>query len=128
MKAIKLLCLTAILWSAAFSTDTLLAHAALIETVPAADSTVQQIPRQLELAYSEDVRLVRLVLTKSDGSIVATAFTPQSQTQSRFSVALPELAQDTYSVEWTILSVDSHRMAGNFSFTVAASNSNHHNH
>lgn len=98
----------------------LLAHSALTETFPADGATVNAAPEKLGLAFNEDVRLLRVSLSGEDSGAVETGFRPQASAAKQFSLALPALAEDSYTVEWTIMGSDSHRVEGNFSFTVDA--------
>lgn len=117
------------------STD-LYAHTKLENTVPAADSHLTEPPAQIELTFAADVRLVNLHVANKAGVSQDVAFKPSMKAAKAFSVNLPELGADTYTVHWVSMGSDGHKMSGDFSFmvhtgdsavpTVSASSADHH--
>jgi methionine-rich copper-binding protein CopC len=94
------------------------AHAALVDAVPAAGSTVDVPPSEVRLTFSE---------TLVDGSQVAlhgeqfravtnvTTIIAGSQMRGLLSTTLEP---GTYTVEWTAVSLDTHTVSGSYPFTV----------
>ncbi len=93
------------------------AHAQLDHAVPAVGSTVASSPGQVTLYFTE------LLEPKFSGGEVSNASgarvdrgTSVSAKVMRLSVG--GLAPGTYSVKWHVLSVDTHKTQGSFSFSV----------
>ncbi len=119
-----------------------LAHAKLLNTVPAAGEQLAVAPRQLTLKFNEAVQIGVLKLSSADGKSIpieldhgaataptAAAATPApskaatstaaASAASTVTVALPTLAPGTYQVQWSALTVDDgHVVKGTFSFVV----------
>jgi copper resistance protein C len=98
----------------------LLAHTELTASTPANGAVINQAPKTLDLTFGEPVQLLKLAITDSSKSVVATTFTPTAATQVVFSVSLPLLKAGTYNVSWTALGDDGHRIENSFTFTVDA--------
>ncbi len=109
-----------------FTADQARAHAALLESVPANTAELSESPELLSLRFSENVRLLRLEIRDGDGRAVDSGFSAGTEASSSFSVALPALQNGSYRVEWTIISTDSHRMSGDFSFRVETAAAHQH--
>ena len=86
------------------------AHSLLLESTPAADSTVAVAPPTLSLRFNNRVekRLSRLRLSTAHGELVRLATPASDGTADRLSVPLPALAPGAYRVEWQVLSADGH--------------------
>jgi methionine-rich copper-binding protein CopC len=119
-----------------------LAHAKLLNTVPAAGEQLAVAPRQMTLKFNEAVQIGVLKVSSADGknipidldhgalaapaapaatsapSTVATSKAAASGA-STVTVALPVLGPGTYQVQWSALTVDDgHVVKGTFSFVV----------
>src|SRR5687768_15795015 len=79
------------------------AHAKLNEANPANGAVVNEAPEAITLAFSEEVQLLKLSLTAKGGKEVPTEFKASAAKQTGFTVALPDLAEDSYTVVWTIM-------------------------
>ena len=99
----------------------LFAHAKLTEASPANGAVANESPEALTLTFNEDVQLLKLTLTDTDNKTVATEFKPSSASQNSFIVALPELAKGAYTVNWTAMGDDGHKIEENYSFSIDAS-------
>jgi methionine-rich copper-binding protein CopC len=98
----------------------LLAHTELQESTPADGAVLQEPPAALELKFSADVQLLKLEIANADGAAQDIAFTASASAAKAFSVPLPAMEPAAYSVNWTILGADGHRMEGSLSFLVDA--------
>jgi methionine-rich copper-binding protein CopC len=98
----------------------LLAHADLTSSSPGNDAVLNKSPEKLELTFTEDVQLLKLAISNSDGSQEVTSFTPTANAQTTFAVPLSELTQGVHTVSFTILGDDGHRVEKRFMFTVDA--------
>ncbi len=93
-------------------------HTKLSNSSPAADAKLDQAPSELRLSYSTDVRIMALVLKNEDGVKTDLGFKPSAETADQFQFHLPALENGNYTVDWSILGEDGHKMTGGFSFTV----------
>jgi methionine-rich copper-binding protein CopC len=97
------------------------AHAHLDHATPAVGSTVSPAPKEVVLWFSEKLEPAFSTVEVRDGKGVAVQagkshVDPKQSTQIR--VPLKHLSPGTYKVLWRVLSVDTHRTQGSFSFTV----------
>ena len=108
---------------AAFLAGGALAHTQLIETVPADRSVIESAPENVELTFSEPVRLTALSI-QMDGAQKQSLGPLPSQTTEKSSVALPAMLDDGhYVVTWRALSQDTHVVSGEFMFAVGSEGS-----
>ncbi|SEA46542.1 copper resistance CopC family protein [Microbulbifer marinus] len=112
---VKLLTLATLLFSTALS-----AHTDLQSSVPTDGAKLSESPAELQLHFSKAVRLMRVSLEESERGEVKLAFMPGAVPEKDISLALPALEAGEYTVSWTIMGSDGHKMSGNFSFQVAA--------
>jgi copper transport protein len=101
--------------SAAFS------HARLLRSQPAANSTLKQSPKVVELWFSEELQppMCSITVTDKDGNRVDKNNASLAEENKKLQIDLEELKSGTYTVDWRVLSTDEHTMKGNFTFTVA---------
>lgn len=100
---------------------TALAHAALLRTTPAASVTINTLPRQVALVYSEAVEPRFAIVSVTDaGAHPQTAGPPQRSAANadELDVPLKHLRQGWYLVVWRVISVDGHPVRGAFTFAV----------
>jgi methionine-rich copper-binding protein CopC len=97
------------------------AHAHLKAQLPAADATVAA-PAQLTLSFSEGIEagFSSVSVTAADGKVVALKPLSTADGDKKTLVVSPvePLAAGTYQVRWQVLSVDTHKSAGDYRFTV----------
>jgi len=98
------------------------AHALLVKAVPAVGGTVSASPTQLKLSFSEGVepRFSGVELQSADGRAVATG-TPSVDPSDKATLIVPiksALAAGGYKVSWHVVSVDTHKTQGSFTFDV----------
>jgi copper resistance protein C len=96
------------------------AHAKLTEASPSNGAVVNHAPETITLAFSEEVQLLKLSLTAKDGKEVPVEFKASAEKQTGFTVALPDLAEDSYTVMCTILGDDGHKVEEHYTFSVDA--------
>jgi methionine-rich copper-binding protein CopC len=97
------------------------AHAHLDHAVPAVGGTVAQAPKEVTIFFTQalEARFSTIVVRDSRGTAVqagAAKLAPDNTAQ--LSVALKPLAPGSYKVIWRVLSVDTHRSQGEFTFRV----------
>lgn len=96
------------------------AHTDLAASTPASGAVLNVAPTSLELSFTAPVQLLKLEIAGSNGRAVVMDFKPVTSAASSFNLALPALAEDNYTVSWTVLGEDTHRVAKEFSFSVDA--------
>jgi methionine-rich copper-binding protein CopC len=97
------------------------AHAVLKKASPAAGAVLRQAPAEVRLTFNENIepRFSQIDVTASKGGKIAAgplAVDPQDRKQ--ILVPLPALEPGRYKVKWRVLSVDSHKVQGEFTFEV----------
>lgn len=96
------------------------AHSLLLESSPAAGSTVAA-PAQLMVRFNNRIEkaLSRLRLVNERGEAQRFSRPVSAAPADRLTVTLPPLVPGAYRVEWQVLSTDGHIVSGSFSFRVA---------
>ncbi len=95
-----------------------LAHAALLYTLPANGAVLAQAPRSVQLVFGEPVALVHDGLQLYDGS-GGHSTVPAEQLDATVNATLPSnLPEGSYTLSWRVISDDSHPISGVLSFTV----------
>ncbi|WP_210209938.1 copper homeostasis periplasmic binding protein CopC [Pseudolabrys taiwanensis] len=97
------------------------AHAHLDRSTPAAGTALKEPPPEVMLWFTEAVepKFSSIEVRDAKGAAVqdgAAAAVPGNTAQLR--VKLKPLAAGTYTVKWRVLSVDTHRSQGDFTFRV----------
>jgi methionine-rich copper-binding protein CopC len=94
------------------------AHAFLDHAEPRVGNTVATAPREVTLWFTQKLEpaFSTITVTNSAGQRVDTGKTRVSGNQ--MSVSLRFGGAGTYRVNWRVLSVDTHRTDGNFTFRV----------
>jgi methionine-rich copper-binding protein CopC len=96
----------------------LLAEAELKETFPVNGSVIRQAPAQLELTFTEAVRLRRLAVSGINTKMIPTAFKPGTTAQTSFAIPLPGMDEDAYVVAWTAVDSDGNEIEDKLTFIV----------
>jgi methionine-rich copper-binding protein CopC len=97
------------------------AHAQLDHAQPAVGGKVASAPKEVVIWYTEalEAKFSSIVVTDAKGATVnmgAAMLDPNNTAELH--VALKPLTPGPYKVFWRVLSVDTHRTQGSFSFTV----------
>jgi methionine-rich copper-binding protein CopC len=98
-----------------------LAHAHLDHASPAAGSTVAQPPTEISLWFTEALEAKFSIIEVHDDqgrSVEAGPATLARDNTAQLRVPLKTLPPGTYKVIWRVLSVDTHRTEGDFTFRV----------
>jgi copper resistance protein C len=98
-----------------------LAHAMLDTANPKVGSTQAAAPREVVLSFTEDLEpaFSTIEVRSENGAVMSSGkaqVDPKRHTQLR--VALKALSPGTYKVIWRVISVDTHRTQGDFTFRV----------
>jgi copper resistance protein C len=97
------------------------AHAHLERATPAVGSTVAAAPSEVVLVFTEKLEPAFSSIEVRDpqgAAMQAGKATVDPRQRTRLSVPLKPLAPGTYKVIWRVLSVDTHRSQGDFTFRV----------
>jgi methionine-rich copper-binding protein CopC len=93
------------------------AHAMLDRATPPVGSTVAQAPSRLTLSFTEKLErsFSGATVTNASGQRVDAGARASGAT---LQISLKPLPPGTYKVNWHVLSVDTHKTEGSYSFTV----------
>jgi copper resistance protein C len=97
------------------------AHAHLDHASPAAGSTVAKSPDEVSLWFTEalEAKFSTIEVRDAQGkSVQAGSATLARDNTAQLRVPLKPLPPGTYKVIWRVLSVDTHRTQGDFTFRV----------
>lgn len=96
------------------------AHAHLERANPKVGSTVATAPKEVVLWFSEKLEPAFSTVEVRDakGAAVQSGKATVTGDRTELHVRLKSLGAGTYKVLWRVLSVDTHRTQGDFSFTV----------
>jgi methionine-rich copper-binding protein CopC len=111
-----LLIVTSLLWSIAAS-----AHAHLDRASPAAGATVQTAPTEVVIWFTRDIEAAysRIEVRDTAGRAMHNGATNRDAgDRTKMSVPLKPLLPGTYTVHWRVLSIDTHKTEGSFTFSV----------
>jgi copper resistance protein C len=98
------------------------AHAYPAVSVPNNGATVKEPPREVRIQFTEGVEIAfsQLTVKSSKGEVVSQGKLRQL-TSDTLAIEVKPLTAGTYSIEWQVLSVDTHVTDGTLRFTVAPS-------
>lgn len=96
-----------------------LAHAELLSASPAPGESLGQSPAEIRLRFSEPIGSGSDIFVFSERFIYLEGLTTRIEGESELVVALPPLAPNDYTVQWTAVSSDGHSVSGSYSFRVA---------
>jgi copper resistance protein C len=96
------------------------AHAVLDHASPLVGSTVRAAPRAVSLWFTQklDAAFSTIEVRNAAGTRVDAGKARVSGDGTMLTVGLKSLSPGTYQVHWRVLSVDTHKTEGNFSFSV----------
>jgi copper resistance protein C len=94
------------------------AHAHLKLSDPAAGATVTQAPKELTLTFTEELEPAMSGVAVTDDKGRPMEAKPATISGDTMTVAVKPLAAGLYHVSWHAVSVDTHRTAGNYDFTI----------
>jgi methionine-rich copper-binding protein CopC len=97
------------------------AHAHLVRAVPAAGGTVQAAPSEVTLHFSEKLEAAfsSVLVRNSAGKRVDKADGRVDKTdRTVMRVSLQPLTPGIYKVEWRVVTADTHKINGDFTFRV----------
>jgi methionine-rich copper-binding protein CopC len=95
-------------------------HAYLVKSSPARRAVLSRAPTEVQLWFNErlEPRFSRLSVWDSEGQQVDTGDGQVGPEPTRLSVRVQPLTPGSYTVKFRVLSVDSHVVEEQFSFTI----------
>ncbi len=103
------------------ATTAAMAHAHLVRATPAVGGTVSEAPKEIVLRFNEKLESsFSTVAVRDAAGKQVNKVDPQVDKADRFVLraSLPALSPGVYKVEWQVMSTDTHKVNGNFTFTV----------
>jgi copper resistance protein C len=96
------------------------AHAFLDHAEPSVGSTVTSSPAAVTLTFTEPIEpaFSRVEVRDAHGHRVDSA-PAEHPAPDRLSLALPPLSTGTYTVQWKVISIDTHETEGTFRFSLS---------
>lgn len=117
MKKPRLLGLLITLTINVFGASSVMAHTALAIAEPKDGAMVMAAPEQLSLTFTESVRLMKVTMMLGETEL-DIGFSPSASATDVFAIALPQLENGSYTVNWAVMGGDSHLVNGSLSFSV----------
>ena len=96
------------------------AHAMLDHASPAVGSAVAAAPKEVVLSFTEKLepKFSSIEVRDAQGAAVQAGKAALGGSPTELRIALKPLPPGTYKVIWRVLSVDTHRTNGSFTFRV----------
>ena len=97
------------------------AHGKLESAEPAANGSVDKAPSTLRLTFNEDLEPSFSTIKVADANGAAVGNTKakvDSSDKKVLTLAVPKLSAGTYSVQWAVMTGDSHKSKGTYKFSV----------
>lgn len=92
-------------------------HTALKEATPADAAVVKMAPAHIELAFTAEVKLVKLELM-GVGHEMPTKFEPSLDAKASYRIETPGMHPGEFTVNWAVIGADGHTVTGSYSFLV----------
>ena len=93
------------------------AHASLKSSVPANGQVIYDMPKYLVFEFSKAARLTKVELFGNNGEKMKLAFMLSPRASERFEIPLSKINYGTYTIKWTAMGGDAHKMKGELNFT-----------
>ena len=97
------------------------AHGKLESAEPAVSGSVDQAPSRLRLTFNEDLEssFSTIKIADANGAPVGDAKAKVDTSDKKvLTLAVPKLSAGTYSVQWAVMTGDSHKSKGTYKFSV----------
>lgn len=105
------------------ASPTVQAHAILVKSLPAAETTLSETPKQVDVWFNDKVgsQYKALAVIDSSGQRVDNKDVQQEAFDgSHLYATVRNLTPGTYTVRYRVVSADTHIVTGKFNFTVKA--------
>ena len=94
------------------------AHAFLDHAEPRVGNTVASAPHEVRLWFTQKLEQAFSTIEVTDGSGHRVDSGKARVNGNEMAISVKNLVPGSYQVNWHVLSVDTHRTDGNFSFTI----------
>lgn len=94
------------------------AHADLAKAIPAAGTTITSAPQEVLLSFTDRLEAIFSSLKVTDAKDIEVSEGKPEISGNTMRVGLKPLSAGTYKVNWRVMSVDTHKAAGSFTFRV----------
>ncbi|HZB81522.1 MAG TPA: copper homeostasis periplasmic binding protein CopC [Rubrobacteraceae bacterium] len=104
-----------------------LAHASLLETDPADGAKLSEPPTQVQLRFNEPIEAEFTpvkVLDQQGNRVDRDDAQVGSDDRRMVTAGLKELSKGTYTVQWRVISADTHPVNGSYEFSVTGASTN----
>lgn len=102
------------------SVSSALAHADLLQATPSAGEILPTSPPEIRLFFSEPLGEASTFTLLDEGFQTVTDIRVRQDVPGQLVATLPILPPNTYTVQWTAVSVDGHTISGSYTFGVAS--------
>ena len=93
-------------------------HSQLVESIPAANSTVSN-PENIVLRFNQNVRLIKFLVTSENGDKLETWFKePHEGVWPEYNIPVPNMVIGKFTVDWGVIGQDGHPLTDSFTFKV----------
>ncbi len=97
------------------------AHGRLESAEPAANASVDAAPSILRLTFNEDLEpsFSTIKVADANGAVVGNTKAKVDPSDKKvLTLVMPKLSAGTYSVQWAVMTGDSHKTKGTYKFSV----------
>ena len=94
------------------------AHSMMDSTLPKDGAILEKAPTEIELSFSDKLRLTKVQANHSDGDTQSISLESYSTFTNAYTLKIEPMGSGLYEVEWRGLGIDGHAMQGTFSFEV----------
>lgn len=95
------------------------AHVGLSSSSPTDGATLTESPTEITMTFSGEVRLAKVMLHSDDGKMHPLDFSMSMTPKAAYEIDIKnDLSAGAYTVFWTAMGGDGHKVSGDFSFKV----------
>ena len=93
------------------------AHTPMRKSSPANNDVLTESPQEISLQFGAPVKLIGLVVNSANGN--KTVLSPNNdEAQREFVLPIQKLEDGNYTIEWSALGGDAHRLTGKIQFSI----------
>ncbi|WP_031556124.1 copper resistance CopC family protein [Parvularcula oceani] len=100
------------------ATSSAWAHTTIIKSNIEDGSSISTPPETFDFGFSAPVILIELSVQGQKSGEAEVDFAPSTTRAESYTIPLPELANDDYTITWRAMAKDGHVMSGTIDFTV----------
>ena len=101
-------------------------HAVLEYSEPASRSKLYRSPTRIVLTFNEQIELSFakiIIMDHNDKVIVSNSIVEKVENEKSIGISFPKLPVGTYFVQYSVISVDGHKVLGRYKFNILDKNS-----